>query len=161
MNDFDEDGSSIILSQLHQQEIEEIQKTVNNLTKENLNLGMNIIDINISPLVNNPLTFDLCREQGERAESGTGESGDEDDWAGGGAGRAPGHRDASSWLETLRPGNNTISGVIILYPARRWRAARRGGTSSWPASPATSWWTSSWTTSLISGNVMAQSHEDN
>ena len=79
MNDFDEDGSSIILSQLHQQEIEEIQKTVNNLTKENLNLGMNIIDINISPLVNNPLTFDLCREQGERAESGTGESGDEDD----------------------------------------------------------------------------------
>ena len=52
MNDFDEDGSSIILSQLHQQEIEEIQKTVNDLTKENLNLGMNIIIIiHIPPLV--------------------------------------------------------------------------------------------------------------
>ena len=42
MNDFDEDGSSIILSQLHQQEIEEIQSTVNELTKENHKSGMNI-----------------------------------------------------------------------------------------------------------------------
>ena len=41
MNDFDEDGSSIILSQLHQQEIEEIQSTVNELTKENHKSGMN------------------------------------------------------------------------------------------------------------------------
>ena len=49
MNDFDEDGSSIILSQLHQQEIEEIQSTVNELTKENLKSGMNI---NISSLKN-------------------------------------------------------------------------------------------------------------
>ena len=40
MNDFDEDGSSIILSQLHQQEIEDIQKTVNELTKENLKKGI-------------------------------------------------------------------------------------------------------------------------
>ena len=43
MNDFDEDGSSIILSQLHQQEIQDIQKTVNDLTKENLKLGTKII----------------------------------------------------------------------------------------------------------------------
>ena len=43
MNDFDEDGLSIILSQLHQQEIQDIQKTVNDLTKENLKLGTNII----------------------------------------------------------------------------------------------------------------------
>ena len=57
MNDFDEDGSSIILSQLHQQEIEEIQKTVNDLTKENLSLGMNIITIHIPPilLLDNPI----------------------------------------------------------------------------------------------------------
>ena len=48
MNDFDEDGSSIILSQLHQQEIEEIQSTVSELTKENLKSGLNI---NISSLL--------------------------------------------------------------------------------------------------------------
>ena len=39
MNDFDEDGSSIILSQLHQQEIDEVQNTVNELRKENLKSG--------------------------------------------------------------------------------------------------------------------------
>ena len=39
MNDFDEDGSSIILSQLHQQEMSEIQKTADELRKENLKSG--------------------------------------------------------------------------------------------------------------------------
>ena len=45
MNDFDEDGSSIILSQLHQQEINEIQKTVHELKKENLKSGNEYIGI--------------------------------------------------------------------------------------------------------------------
>ena len=46
MNDIDEDGSSIILSQLHQQEMNDIEKNVKDLNAEIMTQG--IVTNNIS-----------------------------------------------------------------------------------------------------------------
>ena len=52
MNDIDEDGSSIILSQLHQQEMNDIEKNVKDLNAEIMTQG--IVTNNISIV-----TFDI------------------------------------------------------------------------------------------------------
>ena len=52
MNDIDEDGSSIILSQLHQQEMNDIEKNVKDLNAEIMTQG--IVTNNMSIV-----TFDI------------------------------------------------------------------------------------------------------
>ena len=52
MNDIDEDGSSIILSQLHQQEMNDIEKNVKDLNAEIMTQGMVTNNISI-------VTFDI------------------------------------------------------------------------------------------------------